>query len=200
MTPLRTDRRTAKTRQALMGAFVELMLAEGLDAVTVDAIAARANVGRSTFYTHFQGRDGILQESLRFPSLPLARAATEWIEPGELLPIVAHFQQQRALARQFAAPSLRKAWVRCLAGLIEPGLSALAVRGAAQPGLSISLIATLVAELEIGMLLQWLASHESSKPPAFVEAFVPATRAAVAALLGCDAGVFVPPSVGGARS
>ncbi len=194
MPPLRADRRTAKTRQALMGAFVELMLAEGIDAVTVDAVAARANVGRSTFYAHFKGRDGILEESLRFPSLPLARAATEWIEPRELLPIVAHFQQQRALARQFAATSLRKAWVRCLAGLIEPGLTALALRGAAQPGLSLPLIAVLVADLQIGMLLQWLASRESSRPLAFAEAIVPATRAAVAALLGCDAGVFVPPS------
>lgn len=179
-----------------MGAFLELMLTDGIDAVTVDAIAARANVGRSTFYTHFKGRDGIIEESLRFPSLPLARAATEWMEPRELLPIVAHFQQQRTLARQFAAPSLRKAWVRCLAGLIEPGLAALARRGAAQPGLSIALIATLVAELQVGMLMQWLASRESSKPLAFAEAIVPATRAAVVAMLGCDAGVFMAPSAG----
>jgi AcrR family transcriptional regulator len=190
MNPLRADRRTNKTRQALMGAFIELLLVDGYDAVTVDAIAARADVGRSTFYTHFKGRDGILEESLRFPSLPLARAATEWIEPRELLPIVAHFQQQRALARQFAAPSLRKVWVRCLAGLIEPGLSALAVRGAAQPGLSLALIAVLVAELQIGFLLQWLASRETAHPLAFAEAIVPATRAAVVALLRCDPGVF----------
>ncbi|MGZ5207128.1 MAG: TetR/AcrR family transcriptional regulator, partial [Caldimonas sp.] len=50
MSPLRADRRTTKTRQALMGAFVELMLADGYDSLTVDAIVARANVGRSTFY------------------------------------------------------------------------------------------------------------------------------------------------------
>jgi AcrR family transcriptional regulator len=179
-----------KTRQALMGAFVELMLADGFDSLTVGAIVSRANVGRSTFYTHFKGREGILQESLHFPSLPLSRIATQATDPSELLPMLAHFLKQRALARQFAEGTLRKAWIRCLAELIEPGLSILAVRGAAQPGLSIALIAVLIAELQIGIVTQWLASRETSKPLAFAEAFVPATQAAVVALLRCDARVF----------
>jgi len=173
-----------------MSAFVELMLADGFDSLTVEAIVSRANVGRSTFYTHFKGREGILQESMHFPSLPLARIATQATDPSELLPMLAHFQKQRALARQFAEGALRKAWIRCLAALIEPGLSILAVRGAAQPGLSIALIAVLIAELQIGIVTQWLASRETSKPLAFAEAFVPATQAAVVALLRCDARVF----------
>ncbi|MGZ5131863.1 MAG: TetR/AcrR family transcriptional regulator [Caldimonas sp.] len=191
MSPLRADRRTTKTRQALMGAFVELMLADGYDSLTVDAIVARANVGRSTFYAHFKGREGILKESLSFPSFPLARVATGPVEPRELLPLLAHFTGQRALARQFAEGSPRKAWIRRLAELIEPGLSALAVRGAAQPGLSFGLIALLVAELQLGMLTRWLLSHETAKPLAFAEALVSASQAAVVALLRCDAGAFV---------
>ena len=133
---------------------------------------------------------GLLEESLRAPSLLLARVATGPFEPPVLLVQLAHFQQQRTLARQFAEGSLRKAWVRCLAKLVEPGLSSLCVRAAAQPGLSTSLIAVMVAELQIGMLLQWLGSRESAKPLAFAEAFVAATQAAIVAMLRCDATVF----------
>lgn len=53
------DRRIQRTRQLLQDALVALILEKGFDAVTVQDIIDRANVGRSTFYAHFQDKDDL---------------------------------------------------------------------------------------------------------------------------------------------
>jgi AcrR family transcriptional regulator len=47
------DKRTQKTRQALLGAFFGLVLERRYDEIKVADILERARVGRSTFYEHF---------------------------------------------------------------------------------------------------------------------------------------------------
>ena len=54
------DRRVQKTRQLLKDALVELILEEGYEAVTINEILDRANVGRSTFYIHFENKHELL--------------------------------------------------------------------------------------------------------------------------------------------
>lgn len=49
-----TDRRIQRTRKALHEALVQLILEKGYDKVTVQDVLDRANVGRSTFYSHFK--------------------------------------------------------------------------------------------------------------------------------------------------
>src|SRR5271170_6794443 len=94
MTAAKTDRRVERTRGALMSAFVELILSRGYADVTVEDIAARANVGRSTFYMHFKSREDMLQRSLERPSGPLAAVATGTMSAERLLPQLQHFQEQ----------------------------------------------------------------------------------------------------------
>ena len=166
-----------------MRAFVDLILSRDLDSITVADIVEQANVGRSTFYTHFRGRHDILKASLSFPSLPLASAITEDVDPQALLGMLAHFRQQRRLARAFATGPLRQLWAHRLAELIEPGLTALARRSRAQPLLPSALAALAIAELQIGLVLHWLTSHAPSSPAATVEALIAASRACAAALL-----------------
>ena len=45
------DRRSTRTRQALHLALLELVKEKGYEGVTVEEITARANLGRTTFYT-----------------------------------------------------------------------------------------------------------------------------------------------------
>ena len=56
----RVDRRVQRTRQLLNRALMELIVEKGYDSVTVQDIIDRANLGRSTFYTHYQDKEDLL--------------------------------------------------------------------------------------------------------------------------------------------
>lgn len=56
------DRRARRTRQALISAFVELVLEKGYDSVTIMDVANRADYNRGTFYKHFFSKENILQD------------------------------------------------------------------------------------------------------------------------------------------
>jgi AcrR family transcriptional regulator len=58
------DRRVRRTRQAIHGALMGLMLEKGYDAVTVTDIIERADIGRSTFYSHYTDKRDVLFASL----------------------------------------------------------------------------------------------------------------------------------------
>jgi len=53
------DRRIQRTRQLVQDALIELILEKGYTAVTVQDIIDRANIGRSTFYAHFQDTESL---------------------------------------------------------------------------------------------------------------------------------------------
>jgi len=57
------DRRVRRTRQALTGALIELVLEKRYDAITIQNLLDRADVGRSTFYAHYRGKDDLLVRS-----------------------------------------------------------------------------------------------------------------------------------------
>jgi AcrR family transcriptional regulator len=54
------DRRVQKTRKLLQDALVDLVSEKGFELVTIQEILDRSNVGRSTFYTHFQDKHELL--------------------------------------------------------------------------------------------------------------------------------------------
>jgi AcrR family transcriptional regulator len=58
------DRRVQKTLDSLHQALIALILEKGYDAITVKDIIDRANVGRSTFYTHYLSKEHLLQGGL----------------------------------------------------------------------------------------------------------------------------------------
>lgn len=64
----RIDRRVARTRRLLQEALIHVMREKGYDAVTVQDIVDQADVGRSTFYSQFAGKDDLFRrgfETLR---------------------------------------------------------------------------------------------------------------------------------------
>ena len=51
------DRRTLRTQEMLIHALLDLIEKKHYDQITVQDIVEQANVGRSTFYAHYQNKD-----------------------------------------------------------------------------------------------------------------------------------------------
>lgn len=60
----RLDRRIQKTLQHLQNALAALIAEKDYDDITIQEILDRANVGRSTFYAHFENKDQLLRSIL----------------------------------------------------------------------------------------------------------------------------------------
>jgi AcrR family transcriptional regulator len=56
----KVDRRVRRTRESLHRALISLTLEKNYDSITVQDVLDRADVGRSTFYTHFQSMEELL--------------------------------------------------------------------------------------------------------------------------------------------
>lgn len=54
------DRRVQRTKKLLREALVSLILEKGYQKITIQDIIDRANVGRSTFYSHYRNKEDLL--------------------------------------------------------------------------------------------------------------------------------------------
>ncbi len=98
------DRRIRRTRQALQGALVTLMAEKGYEAVTVQDVIDRADVGRSTFYAHYSDKSDLLQDSLErvretMRPQPLTASPDRRRPLSFSLPMLQHVSEQQDLLR-----------------------------------------------------------------------------------------------------
>ena len=56
------DRRQRKTREAIFHAFTQLLSQKDYNQITVGEIIAGADIGRATFYAHFETKDYLLKD------------------------------------------------------------------------------------------------------------------------------------------
>jgi AcrR family transcriptional regulator len=106
MPPRRPDRRVQRTKQRLKEALLELIQKGEYDAITVQDITRLADVGRSTFYSHFSSKEELLFSGFDRWLLSLTDAAPARgggpapgpRSPARLhfsLPLLHHFQSQK---------------------------------------------------------------------------------------------------------
>lgn len=55
------DRRVQRTRDALREAMMGLMMENGWEGIDVQTLCERANIGRSTFYQHYDNKEALLK-------------------------------------------------------------------------------------------------------------------------------------------
>jgi AcrR family transcriptional regulator len=118
MEVVRRDRRVARTRRALLDAFYALLGERRYQAISVGDVVERADVGRSTFYQHFSGKDELLRHSME-PLLAMIADAAGAGDADRTRAAVAHLWERRSLARTLSCHAIVSASRRALADLVE---------------------------------------------------------------------------------
>jgi AcrR family transcriptional regulator len=105
MSPPRQDRRVQRTKCRLKDALLALIRQRGYERITVHDIARKAEVGRSTFYSHFDSKDELLFDGFGPGLRGLARHAPPTGGAGFRfsLPLLRHIADQK----RFALATLR---------------------------------------------------------------------------------------------
>ena len=102
--PADGDRRVRRTKVLLHRALGSLLHEKSWDDIVVKEILARADVGRSTFYTHFSDKDALLLSALRTTLRTSAAESGPTRSPtarvlGFSLPLLEHIDNLRSAGR-----------------------------------------------------------------------------------------------------
>jgi AcrR family transcriptional regulator len=168
MAEARQDRRIQRTKLMLRSAMVALIREKGFEALTVQDIIDRADVGRSTFYTHFKSKEDLLKggvEMMRTSLLPFQRRAHTASGKAEdrlfafSRELFAHAQAHRdvfaAMVGKRSGTVFRDHLHRMLADLVREDLAVLAPRKKRQRA-EIETVVQFVTAGLLGILSAWL--------------------------------------------
>lgn len=170
LTEQTTDRRVQRTRRLLHKALMSLILEKKYESITVQDILDRADVGRSTFYTHFQDKDELLFSGFQYLQsfLESGQEASATV-PGESyeriirfsLPMFEHALEyrrvNRALLGSTAEAVVRRRIHSVLAGIVSRELK-LELQGRKRGEIPISpeLLAHFLVSTYVAVLTWWL--------------------------------------------
>ena len=161
----RSDRRARRTRLALQNALHSLLTEDGWDGINVQKLCERADVGRSTFYLHFQNKEELLASGLTDLRNSLRERASAGA-PGtlpfaRLLIELIHEQHKlfRAVIGGRSGHIVRTRFRELVAQLIEEDISYVAAAGWRRDG-GVRYIAGALVEL----LAWWIEAGERQAP------------------------------------
>ncbi len=196
---MKTDRRVQRTRELLQKALIELISEQGNDAITIQDIVDRANVGRTTFYLHYSSKDELFMScheaivsKFHFgPLHPLSREELLLPEapPGMTL-AYGHLKDARMLLSVFQGKDslliLRR--IRdASAQEIEANLRAVFVE--ADSTIPFDVLANYLAGAQIALVQWWLEKRRPYTPENLAQTFHRLQRAAIRDAFGLRDGV-----------
>ena len=171
------DRRSLRTRNLINNALLELLFERRYETITVQDILDRANIGRSTFYTHYYDKEDVLTSIVEqmlgtFNQQFSQRNGEQGIVPGlELFEHVQqHYQYFQAMLRGYAGEVLWEAAQKALGKTIERSLVSIYQD---KPGSSIPwpLIAQYLAGAFLSSMKWWLNAEMPYTPERMDEIF-----------------------------
>jgi AcrR family transcriptional regulator len=193
----KTDRRTNRTKRSLSEALVALIKEKRFDDITVQNVIERADVGRSTFYSHFRDKEDLFQRDWeRF--LDDFAHHIDWKKAGNgpFIPVAYLFQhlqeyQQfyRGLVRSRKAEAVFRTGANYLAKLIEDSITELLND---QPAvLPIPIVANYLTSELFALLKWWLDQGMPYSPERmgqiYHELVTPVVMKVIASTSGADA-------------
>lgn len=183
------DRRIRRTREALQQALIALIRERRYEDITVQEIAERANVGRTTFYLHFNNKDELFidcHESIvrAFQIAPLFSVTREVLQSAETPPGIVRAFEHLEGARPHLDPIFQsKGGLLILRGMREWSAHAIEVSlkaGFAEPrAFPVSVLAAYLAGAQIALVQWWLEKRRPHTPENVAQRFHRAQRAAI---------------------
>jgi AcrR family transcriptional regulator len=172
-----------RTREDILAAFRDLVLERGYDGTTVGDIVERANVGRSTFYDHFEGKDDLFKQSVAPLLAILANTIGAPQSSRDLQLAIAHFWDNRRVSLAMLSSTKPRHMPRFLAEAIEERLGAVVSGKSGKAAIPLNLVAAHLADAQLGLIESWLRCKTSFSAEALAGALHASTNASVRALL-----------------
>jgi Transcriptional regulator len=196
---MKTDRRIERTRELLQKALMELIAERGYDAITIQDIVDRADLGRTTFYLHFNSKDElfmscheVIVSKFHFGLFhPLSREELLSPEiPPEMTLAYQHLEEERALLYPIfqgkdSALILRQIRDRS-AREIEANLRA--VFADVDSAIPLEMLANYLAGAQIAFMQWWLEKRRPHRPDDLAQTLYRLQRAAIRDALGLREG------------
>jgi AcrR family transcriptional regulator len=163
MKPMRakkkTDRRIQRTRHSLNHAMVDLVTEKRFDDITVQNLIDRADIGRSTFYTHFRDKEDLFQKNWEgFLDFCVEQIIWDKVGKGSFFPVLFLFDHlkdvqpfYRGLVLSRKSEPVMKTGAEYLSQKLGEGLQA---NLKYHPSIPIPILANYLAT-ELFALLKW---------------------------------------------
>lgn len=161
------DRRVQRTRELLRRALLQLINEKGYDAVTIQDITDRANVGRSTFYLHYQSKDDLLVDHHSEFEIQIPMA--EWSQdetPGDeaIAGLVAYLQSFARQRPMYLAIVKGKDGDLIMRGIQEQMVKNLqaslrAAFPAQEPTIPLDILCNYIAGAQISLINWWMLNQ-----------------------------------------
>jgi len=166
--PKKVDRRVQRTHRLLREALLSLIREKGFESLSVQDIIDRADVGRATFYAHFDNKDDLLLsglEGLRASLKNLQRQAHSKDGPEDerlfafTRELFAHTREHRdmypAMVGDRGAALVQQVFRRMLLDLVREDVKAMLPRGSGGPA-SVEAAVQFTAGGLLGLVMWWL--------------------------------------------
>jgi AcrR family transcriptional regulator len=193
----KTDRRVRRTRELLQKTLIELISERGYDAITIQDIVDRANVGRTTYYLHYRSKNELFMSCheavvSEFHSLH-SRAREELLSPEAppgMISAYRHLLDARALLYPIFhgkdGPLILRRIRDRSAQEIEASLRAAFAE--ADSIIPFNVLANYLAGAQIALVQWWLEKRQPHTPENLAQTFHRLQRAAIRDAFGLREG------------
>jgi AcrR family transcriptional regulator len=191
----REDRRVQRTQHLLREALFSLIQEKGFEALSVQDIIDRANIGRATFYAHFDNKEDLLLSGFDALRASLRERQREALSHGSNLEklafafshdMLAHVNEHRHLFRAMAGKrsgaAVQNVLRKLVIDLVRDDLKVMVERVGSQSVVTDAVVEFIAGGL-FGMLMWWLGGKARLSVEELNTLFrrfaIPAAKAAV---------------------
>jgi AcrR family transcriptional regulator len=171
------DRRSQRTYHLVNNALMALLFEKRYDAITVQDILDRADIGRSTFYTHYYDKEDVLESVTEQMLNTFSQQIQQTGTGNELLPSLELFRHTQQMHQYFqvllkgqSGEMLMKTAQALLSRNIELSLAS-ACAGKRSPSVPLAVMSQYLAGAFLNLLKWWLEAEMPYSPERMDEMF-----------------------------